>query len=157
MTYPLATSPIQYVNVTPVCDTSAYTGGDTLFDATVVQGATFGLDKPAILDTIVVLDEDDQTAANMTLYFFDAKVTFGTINSAPSISDADMRNCLGYVTLASAAFLDVGNSKVACALNVRMIVKPVAGTTNIYVAATTAGTPTQTASGIKLRLGFNAN
>jgi hypothetical protein len=147
---------MQYVSVTPVCDTSAYGAGDTLFDTTLITNATRVADGLARLDTIVVLDEDDQAAANMTLYFLDANVTLGTANAAPSISDANARNLLGYVTLASAAFLDVGGAKVACALNVNMIVKPATGTRNIYVAATTAGTPTQTASGIKLRFGFTS-
>ena len=145
---------IQHVNVTPVCDTSAYTGGDTLFDTTAISNASRANDAPVILQSITILDEDDQTAANMTLFFLDANVSLGTVNSAPNISDANARNIIGTYVMASGSFIDVGGSKVAHASNLNMVMKPASGTRTLYVAAMTAGTPTQTASGIKLRFGF---
>lgn len=153
---PLAVGGLTHINVTPVCDTSAYTAADVLFDRIVVTGATKGADALAILDTVTLLDEDDNTAAAITLVFLDADVTLGTANSAVSISDANARSILGFVPIASGDFVDLIGSKAATIRNIGLVVKPAAGTANIYVAAICAGTPTQTASGIKLRLGFRS-
>jgi len=145
---------IRFVNVTPtVLNADAYDAGDTLFDVTAVPLATSGVEG-AILDSLIVVDADDQAAANMTLWFFDSNPVFGVTDAAPSITDANTANILGYVTIASAAFLDVTGSKVGQSHNIGMLVKPAAGSSSIYVAATTAGTPTQTTGGVRLRLGF---
>jgi len=152
----IVTTSANLISVTPVCDTNAYGAGDVLFDRTLIAGATSVPDAAVILDSIVVLDEDDQTAANLTLVFLDADVTLGTANSAPSISDTNARNIIGAVVVASGSFIDIGGAKVASVGNLGLILKPATGTSNIYVAGFTAGTPTQTASGIKLRLGFRA-
>ncbi len=144
------------INVTPVCDTSAYGAGDTLFDRTLVANAVPENDACAILQSIAVLDEDFQAAAVMTFFFLDADVAFGTLNAAPSMTDANARNIMGSVAMPSANFLSLTGSRQAYIGNLGFIVKPAVGTRSIWVAATTAGTPTQTASGIKLRLGFRA-
>lgn len=146
---------IRYVDVVPtVLNADAYDAGDTLFDTTEVPSATSVTGEGAILDSIIVIDADDQAAANMTLWFLDSNVTFGTKDAAPSITDANSNSVLGSVTLASTAFLDLGGVKVATALNVGLIVKSAVASRSIYVAATTAGTPTQATGGIRLRFGF---
>jgi hypothetical protein len=149
-------SPLQYVTLTPVCDTSAYTAEDVLFDRIVVTNATRLADTPAILDSVQLLDEDDQTAARIDLYFLDADVTLGTANAAISISDANARSILGVVSLAAASFNDLIASKMCTIKNVGLMVSPATGTRNIFVAGVCGGTPTQTASGIRLRLGFRS-
>lgn len=142
------------VNVTPVCDLSAYAAGDTLFDSTSLTGFTWDIDCPMELVSATILDEDDQTVQTMTIYFLDANVVFGTFNAAPSITDANARNILGFFDVEVTDWKDIGGSKIACLRDLSLILKPVAVGTNVYVAAVTGGTPTQTASGIKLRLGF---
>jgi hypothetical protein len=145
------------IGVTPVCDTSAYAAGDTLFDATAVTGFTWDLDAPMKLVSMVVLDEDDQVACGMTVYFFSTAIsTFGTFNAAPSISDANARTCLGYVDIEANEWRDIGGSKVATIRDINLIIAPVAADTKFYIAATTQGTPTQTASGLKFRFGFES-
>ena len=141
------------VDVTPVCDTSAYGAGDVLFPTTAITGATRSSGGAVILDSVTLLDEDDQTAAIIDLYFLRSNVAFGTANSAPSITDANARERQGWVSLAATDFKDVVASKLACKTNIGLVLQPTTGTT-LYVAATCAGTPTQSASGIKLRLGF---
>lgn len=141
------------VDVTPVCDTSAYGAGDTLFPTTEVPGACRLSGRPTELVSVTLLDEDDQTAAVIDLYFLRSNVVFGVANSAPSISDANAREIQGWVSLLAADFKDVGGAKVACVRNLGLLLQPTTGT-SVYVAGVCAGTPTQTASGIKLRLGF---
>ncbi len=153
-----AHSPIRFVDVTPVLDTSAYTAGDTLFNSTAIPNATGPSGEPARLISLTVIDTDDQAAAVTTLFFFDSlPTTFGTLNSAPSITDADALKSLGSVVIPSANFLDVGGAKIASMDNINKIIKSAPGTRTIYVAGMTAGTPTQTASGILLRFGFADN
>ncbi len=146
-------SALTVLDVTPVCDTSAYTAGDVLFDTTAVTGALRSSGGAAELVSVTLIDEDDQAAANITLYFLRSNVSLGTINGAPNISDANAREIQGHVTIASTDFVDVGGAKVGCKTNLGLVMEAATGTT-LYVAATCAGTPTQTAAGIKLRLGF---
>jgi hypothetical protein len=141
------------VDVTPVCDTSAYTAADVLFPTTEVAGAVRTSGGKSILTSVALLDEDDNTAAVIDLYFLRSNVAFGTANGAPSITDANSRELQGWVSLLAADFKDFGNGKLASVKNVGLVVQPTTGT-SIWVAAVCAGTPTQTASGIKLRLGF---
>lgn len=149
-----AFGPIQYVDVTLSLDTSAYASGDLLADAQLVAACVRANDVPGVLHSILVIDEDDQGAA-LDLYFASASSTFGTENSAPSISDANARTLLGFVSVATADYKDLGGVKVAFKSNVGMTVVPATGTDDVYVAAINGtGTPTYTASGLKLRLGF---
>lgn len=142
------------VTVTPTLDTSIYAAGDTLFDVTDCGAISLIAGAPVTLESITLLDEDDQTAAEIDLVFFDTTTTFGTLNAAPSISDANARKIVGWVKLAATDFLDVGGSKVASKTAINLVCQTAAADTHLYMAAMTQGTPTQTASGIKVKLGF---
>lgn len=142
------------VAVVPVLDTTLYAAGDTLFDRTLVSNAARNVDEAFELVSMEVLDKDDQAAAAMAFYFLSANVVFGVLNAAPSISDTDAEHLFGPVSFVAGDFIDVTGAKKASKSNIGLIMVPVSGTKDIYVAATTAGTPTQTASGIRLRLGF---
>lgn len=141
------------VDVTPVCDTLAYGAGDVLFPTTAVANAVRTSGGRALLTSVTLLDEDDQTAAVIDLYFLRSNAPLGAANGAPDISDTNAREIQGWVSLLAADFKDVTGAKVACVKNINLVVQPTTGTT-MYVAGVCAGTPTQTASGIKLRLGF---
>lgn len=141
--------------VTPVLDTAIYAAGDTLFDTTEVAGASRVQGAPVKLTSITLLDEDDQGVA-CELYILGASGTFGAINAAPSITDTVARNVQGHVAVAAGDWKDLGLNRVACLENLNIICKPASGSTSLYIAATTGGTPTHTASGIKIKLGFEA-
>lgn len=141
------------VQVTPVLDTLAYTANDVLFGATEVAGAVRVSGGRAKLVSLTWLDEDDQAAAAIAIYLTRSAVGVGTANAAPDISDANARELLGHIVLAAADLIDLGGCKFACLENLGIIVKPTTGT-SIWISATTAGTPTHTASGIKIGLGF---
>lgn len=151
-------SPMQYVTITPtVLNADAYDANDVIFDTTAIAGATRAADVPGILTSICYVDKDDNAAANLTFWFLSANVSFGTADSAPSISDANALNLLGYVSMASASILDVGGAKVGFVGNLWFPVIPATGTTTVYVAMTSAGTPTHTTGGVQVRLGFLSN
>lgn len=147
-------SELKFVDVTLSVDTSIYADGDVLADTQVVTGALRYSDAVAEIRSIQVLDEDDQGVA-LDLLFLDANVSIGTENAAPSVTDANARSILGLVSIAAADYKDLGGARIALARNVGLLIKAASGTRNIYVAAITrGGTPTYTASGLKLRLGI---
>lgn len=149
----LLSSPV-FVDVTLSLDTSAYTAGDVLADTQVVTNAFRVPDGTSILQSVVLIDEDDQGAA-FDLHFLSANNSLGTENGAPNISDANARDYLGKVAIATGDWADLGGVRVANINKIGMVVKAAAGTQDLYVGAINgAGTPTYTASGIKLRLGF---
>lgn len=146
-------SPVNVITVTPtVLNADAYDAGDTVFDATAITGAVRTSGGSALLQSIVVADKDDQKA-QLRLFFFDSTVTFGTLDSAPSLSDADSLKCLGTVEIAAADYIDVGGVSIATVRLISLLCKA-SGSANLYVAAMTSGTPTYTTGGLQLRLGF---
>lgn len=138
-------------------DTNIYAAGDVLAATQEVAGAVRFPGGTGILQSIQILDEDDQTAAAMTVYIFQSNVALGTENAAISITDANARELLGVIAIASTDWVDLINSKVAQKNNLGIAVKAEDDSTSLYIALSTAGTPTQTASGITARLGILAD
>lgn len=141
------------VDVAPVFDTNAYTAGDVLFDSTEIVGATRISGGSTKLTSLAWIDTNDNTAAVITFFFFRSNVSLGTLNSAPDIDDTEILEYQGHVALATTDFFDVTGAKVAVIRNLNLILEPTTGT-SIWVAGSSAGTPTHTAGGAKLRLGF---
>lgn len=146
------------VEVTLSLDTNIYAANDLLADTQVVSNAFYDIDKPGVLDSVYVIDEDDQTAVPIVLYLLSDSGSLGTENSALNPTDAVARTILGTVPILAADFKDLINSKAATIKNIGLIVKPKTGTRDLYIAAALdgAGTPTYTASGIKVRLGIRS-
>ena len=147
--------PIRYVTVTPtVLNADAYDVGDVLFATTEIPLATGPLGQPCLLDSILILEGADQTAAIITTFFFDSNVTFGAADAAPSITDADAVSSLGQYAMATANYVDVGASKLAYAPNLNIPIRSIAGTRSIYFSAISAGTPTLATGSLVYRFGF---
>jgi hypothetical protein len=141
------------IAVTPVVDASALDANDTVFDATAITNAARVSGLGATLMAIDVVCQADQKA-QLTFYFFDASVTFGTSDAAPGLSDADALKYLGHVDIAAADYDELGGVSVAQARNLSIPMLPASGT-SLYVAATTTGTPTYgAADALKLRFHF---
>ena len=153
-TLPVETS-IQYIDVTLSIDTVAYGASDLLADAQIVAACTRANDVEAILQTLVLIDEDDEKSP-MTIYFTNVSTSWGTENSAPTITDAVAGSILGYVDIATADYKDLGGVSVVMKANLGIVVKPVSGSDDIYVAVVNgSGTQTYTAAtDLKLRMGF---
>ena len=146
---------IRYVDVTPtVLNADAYDAGDVLFATTEIPNATGPSGEPCTLESITIVENADQTAAIVTVFFFDSNVTFGAADAAPSISDANALGSLGSYAMPSANFLDVGGAKIAHASNLGIPVKSAAGSRSIYFSAISAGTPTLATGSLKFRFGF---
>lgn len=123
-------------------------------DTQIVTGMAQISNEVGELYSLVLVDEDDVGAA-VDVYFLDANVSLGTEGVLPSITDANARNILGLVAIATGDYKDLGGVKIAMKSNIGIIAKPATGTKDIYVGVVNgAGTPTYTAAGLRLRLGF---
>lgn len=139
--------------VTLSLDTSAYASGDVLADTQVLTSLFRKTDGTGLLQSIQVIDQDDQKQA-IDFYFLTANNSLGTENSAPSISDANAVELVGPFSVLAADYQDLGGVSVAKLSGLSQAISAASGTANGYIAAVCkSGTPTYTASGIKLRLG----
>lgn len=142
------------IDVTPAVDTSALAAGDLAFDSTEVPLAVTA-NHISMLQDILVIDKSD-TGPSLTLFFTTETVDFGTLNAAPSISDADAAKILGYVVLAAADWVDMGGAKIISAKNIGLTIEGASDATSVYMAGiiTAGGTGgTFGASDLVFRLG----
>lgn len=135
------------IRVTPTLDTNIYASGDVLFDATAVANAMFTLGGTGEIESIVVLDKDDQGIA-MDLVILNAATSIGAFNLAPDPTDTEAGTILGTINLAAANYIDFGDSKLATFKQLEFPVKAAAATKGLWIAAITRGTPTHTAAGL---------
>lgn len=139
--------------VTLSLDTSQYADGDVLADTQEVTHFFLAKNGTRKLVSVALLDEDDQGIA-LDLVFASANVSLGTENSAPDISDANARSLLGALRVATTDYIDLGGSRLATLRGVNLMLESAADSTSLYMGAITrGGTPTHSASGIKVRLG----
>lgn len=142
------------VTVTPVLDTSAYASGDLLSDTITCGSIVDQAGGDVILDSITIIDEDAQ-GVKLYVILTSASTSMGTINGAPNISDANARNIIGYVTVLTTDYITVSGTKIATIRNIGLHCKAAAGSQILYMALLNeTGTPTFTASGVKVKLGF---
>ena len=138
------------VRFTPVVSTSAYDANDVLFDSTAVSlsSNTSGAARGTILSASI-LDRADTAEQTIRLFFLRSNVSLGTAGSAISITDDNAAEIVG--TASVTTNIDLIGSRMGEA---QSIVIPFELTDqNLYVAATTGGTPTlASASDIRVRL-----
>jgi len=141
------------VSVTPTCDTSAYAAGDLLFDMTAISNAALTAGDTVLIQSLTVIDKDAQAKA-MDVYIGSGNTTLGTLNSAPNISDANIAaNDLQLLCqIGTGDYATISGASVATIKNLALPVQSV--TTTLYIGAVTQGAPTQTASGLVLRIGI---
>lgn len=140
--------------VTLSLDTVAYADGDVLADTQEITNFFDVLGGSAKLTSVQVNDEDDQGTA-LDLIFLRSNVSLGTENAAPSITDANAREIIGRLSIATSDFIDLGGVRVATKSNVGLILSAAAGSNSLWIGAITrGGTPTYTAAGIRVKLGF---
>lgn len=145
------------IQVTPTLDTSAYASGDLICDVTTITSAALASGAYTELVSVTIVDQDDQTASAYTIYVTNLSTTWGTFNAAPTVSDAALLGIQAIIPIASGDWLDLGGGKVAqprIAQNIGAICKT-SGSANLYMTIVNgAGTPTFTASGLKVTFCF---
>lgn len=139
---PLEIGPLSRVfDLTLSVDTAAYSSGDVIADSQQCDAFFRKSDGTGVIQSLTVCCEADQKAA-IDIYFLNANSAMGTENAAPSISDANSNNVLGWVSVAAADYKDLGGTSVACIRNIGLVVKATSGTDDLYVAVVSnASTP----------------
>lgn len=83
-------------------------------------------------------------------------MSLGTFNAAPAITDANARQIVGRVSIATGDYVDLGGARVATKTGLNLMMSAAAATKQLFLATITrGGTPTYTAAGLKLKLGFS--
>lgn len=143
------------IDVTLSLDTVAYAAGDVLADTQVITNALRVNGGTGVLQSITVIDRDDQKA-DFSIFVLESNVSFGTENAAPSITDANALTVLGGpIKIETYDYFDLGGVAVAGKDNVGKVIKSATGSRNLYIAIINgAATPTYTAAGVTIRLGF---
>lgn len=138
-------APVQKrIQITPTISTSpAYTSGDvlgglqTLTDAARVSGGS------GVVQSMTVFDKTQAQRAAMDILFFDTSVTVAGDNAAVAMSDGDMANCIGVVSIGpyNVAWPGTPLNSISTLINVGL---PFIcnGTANLYAVAVVRGTPT---------------
>lgn len=141
------------VDVTLSAAAEAYTANDLVADTQEIVGAVRVAGGSGVINFVRLLDGDDQGAA-MDLYFVGASDSWGTEGGAVAPTDAEAAEIFGSVSIAASEYTDLIASQEATKPNQNIPFKAPDGSTSIWVVAVTRGTPTYTASGLKLRLGI---
>lgn len=141
-------------SITFSTDTSAYASGDLVADTQALSACLRINDGTGVLTSFVLTDTDAQGAA-LEVFVLSASTSFGTENSAPNISDANLAaNMLGKFSIAAGDYYTVSGAKVAFKSGLGIPVKGASGTDDIYLAIMTTGSPTYTASGLVAKVGI---
>lgn len=144
-------SQLSVYDVTPVLEASILADNDVFFVPIEVP-QVFDKGLPRMLQSVSVIDGDDQ-ATEFDLIFSNATITLGTLNSGVTISDADAAKIIGSVSFLTTDAVDLINSTVFKKSGIGLIMKGV--TSSLWVSGVVrSGTPTYTASGFKIKLGF---
>lgn len=146
----------QKVGVTFSLDTNAYADGDLVADTQALALAARKNGEFTTLETIVLVDKDDQKAA-VTLVFVEDDTSLGTENAAPTISDANAVKIIGHVKVVAGDYVDVGGASVAVVRNIKLKMKTLPTSRTIYVGIISNGTPTYSAAGLVGSFIFDRN
>lgn len=140
------------ITFAPTLDTNVLADDDVFMAAYEIPNV-FDKGLPRKLHSVVVLDTDDQNS-DFDLVFSNATITLGTLNSAITINDTDAAKVIGHVSMLAATHgLDLINSRLFTQGNLGLIMK--GATSSLWVSGVVrSGTPTYTAAGMKIKLGF---
>ena len=139
--------------VTLGLDVAQYASADVLADTQKIENALRIEEGSGIIQSLVVLDKDDQGAA-FDVVFLKNNVSIGTENATILVTDDVADEILGVVEVAAADYVDLANSQVVTKTGVGLVVEAAEGSKDLYVAAISRGTGTYTGSGITLKIGI---
>lgn len=141
---------LRKVAVDITVDTNIFASGDALHSgAILLQNCFQGDNHSGTLETIVVIDQDNEKSA-LSLHFFrgDPSGVAPVVNAAFDPSDADLDNLyIGYAPVAAGDYKSFADNAVATVRNVGLsIVQDTKGDRDLYLVAVSEGTPTYTAA-----------
>ena len=145
-------------DVTLSLDTNIYADGDVLAATQEIANFFPANGITAFITGIQVLDEDDQGCA-MDILLMNAATNIGTENGAYAITDEEARTIVGWIDVNAADYTDWGDWRTAiykypdAGYKIPGYLQATALVSSLYVGAITrGGTPTYTASGVRLKI-----
>jgi hypothetical protein len=145
---------LSVIDVVPVLDAAILANNEVFMVAFEIP-QVFSKGLPRKLQSVVVLDSDDQNVA-FDLVFSNATITLGTANSTITISDADAAKIVGTVRMVVATHAyDLINSTLFTQSNLQLVMAGSGTSNSLWISGVVrSGTPTFTAAGMKIKLGF---
>ena len=112
----------------------------------------------AILQSITVLDKDDQGGA-FDIYFLNVSTSIGTANAAENMADGVLAGILTKVSVTAGDYVNLANGQIAIKSagekGMGAILVPTdREATSLYFGAVSQDTKTYSASGLVFKLGF---
>lgn len=139
--------------VTLSLDTNAYADGDVLAATQEITTAMRVNGGTGVLQSLVVLDWDDQGGA-LDVLILRTTGSIGAENAAAAPADAVADEILAVVEIVAGDYVDLANSQIAVKDSLGVVVDAAAASQSLFVAAISRDTKTYTAAGITLKLGF---
>jgi hypothetical protein len=140
------------IDVTLVADTSIYADNDVLAISQIVAGVSDVEGGVVEFVSAILFDGDDQ-GTEVEIFLTTSATTPGTINGAVAAADTVLDDIVGRAHFVT--FNDLINSQNCVLTGLGQIIQLPAGSKDLYVfAVVRSGTPTYTAAGLKLKLGF---
>lgn len=144
-----------HYDYTPTVDTNVLAAGDIFSDTAILNNVAPANDVPFVLRHVQAIEKQDN-AFGFDIWLLSAATSLGTLNAAPSLSDANGENLQDWVSLYSAEWRDLGGFK-RWGKSVNIPLVPASGTRNLYCAlVVNENAPTLAASSLKLRFWFQS-
>ena len=141
------------IEFTLVADTNIYADNDVLAISALTGGQLARVAGGCFTIVSASLFDGDDQGTEVYLYFTTNATTPGTINGALSAADTVFDDIQGYIDFVT--YEDLINSQVCHRKNLQMLLQCADGATDMYCfAVVRSGTPTYTASGLKVKLGI---
>lgn len=141
------------IDITLVADTSILADNDVIAITAEVAGFFQNPGATVEIRSIMLLDEDLQSQ-DIELIFMNATGSVGAANAAYAPTDAVSRSIIGTHLIVIAEYSAGSNASTATKPNVGLMLKGEDNSTSLFIAAVCrSGTPTYTASGLKLKIG----
>jgi hypothetical protein len=140
------------IEVTLIVETGAYADGDLLCQAVEIPNLTVE-NQPAYINSLTVIDYDDQGAAHDFVFFDRNPGNLGVLNAAAALTDTQVGYVQAVVPVAAADYADLGNQQVAQPdFNPRKV-RPYNGGTSMWVAAIANGAATYATGRLPIKVG----
>jgi hypothetical protein len=143
------------IAVTPTVSLVAYTANDCVGGGFAIPGAVRVNGGTGILQSITVQDLSAQNALLGFFFFKATSLATYTDNSALDISDTDLGNCIGWVSLVTSNYCALSDNSIGCVRNLGLPLQAYTGTKSIYcVVRTNSAATFATSNDLKFIFGI---
>jgi hypothetical protein len=141
------------IEVVTTCPAAAVHDNDVVADTQEIANAVRVDGGTGVIHSLVVHDATD-SGPELDIIFLQTNEGVGTENAAVDMSDAEAREILGIVNIATGDWVDLINGQLATKTSVGLVIKAAAASTSIYVAIVTRDAFTSIAASFVLQVGI---